>query len=502
MLQYFQDNRTDSAAGHKAAIGAAHLIGIGGAGMQALAAVLLGRGWRVTGSDLRPQSTVELAGSSVRIFSGHAAGHVPSDTTLVIYSDAVPPDNVERRAAVVRKILLRSYPEMLGELGRGRPTLAVAGTHGKSTVAAMTAAAVVAGGLDPLVVFGAAPVRMEKSSTGSSAIAFGGRAGDGPFVVEACEYRANFLHIQPHTAVLLNIEPDHFDCFHSPAELHAAFRAFVERVPGAGAICGDGLVLYHRACRTSRRIVRGLNCRTQSFGLSPRADWSAQELQTRCGRYRFQVAHRGQPVAQLTLQIPGRHNVLNAIAAIAAATEAGVNPQTAATAITNFRGLRRRLERLGACGGITLLDDYAHHPTAIRATLSTVRRIYPGRRLWCVFQPHQVSRTAALLDELAASLHNADRLAVAEIFRAREPAPESGDVTATDLANAVRQLNSRSGPGDKHCEVCDDHDFSGIQARLLGELRAGDVLTTIGAGDIGQISEFLVQRLRSHRARS
>ena len=344
-MRNLDSNPTGTVAGCNERIGAAHLIGIGGSGMQALAAVLLGRGWRVTGSDLRPESSADLAGCSVRIFAGHAANHVPSDTTLVIYSDAVPPDNVERHTALARKIPLRSYPEMLGELGRGHPTLAIAGTHGKSTVAAMTAAALVAGGLDPLVVFGAAPVRTKKSNPQSSTFPFGGRAGNGPFVVEACEYRANFLRLQPQTAVLLNIEPDHFDCFHSPAELHAAFRAFVERVPGARDVGGDGLVLYNRACHASRRIIRSLHCRTQSFGLDPHADWSAQKLQTRRGRCRFQLAHFGQPLTELTLRIPGRHNVLNAIAAIAAAVEVGVDPQTAATAIAAFPGLTRRLER-------------------------------------------------------------------------------------------------------------------------------------------------------------
>jgi UDP-N-acetylmuramate--alanine ligase len=514
-MSNFENNRSDSHADRRhGAPGTAHLIGIGGAGMQALAAVLLGRGWQVTGSDLRPESAVELAACGARIFAGHSANHLPADATLAIYSDAVPPSNVERQEAHARKIPLRSYPEMLGELGRGRPTLAVAGTHGKSTVTAMTAAALVAGGLDPLVVCGASPVPNGRTTSDSacSTFRFGGRAGDGPLVVEACEYRANFLRIQPQTAVLLNIEPDHFDYFHSLAELHAAFRAFVERVPGAKDIHGDGLVLYNRACRASRRIVRDMNCRTQSFGLSRRADWSARGLQTRRGGHRFQLVHRGRSLAELALPIPGLHNVLNAIAATAAAVEAGVDPQTATTAIAAFPGLRRRLELIGTFGGVTLLDDYAHHPTAVRAALTTVRRMYPGRRLWCVFQPHQASRTAALLDELAASLHNADRLVVAEIYRAREPSPRPGEVTAADLSAAVRnttvrqatvrQTTGRQTADSEDCDVCDEHDFHGIQTRLQNELRDGDVLITIGAGDIGKISEFLVQRLRSHCARS
>jgi UDP-N-acetylmuramate--alanine ligase len=412
-----------------------------------------------------------------RICAGHAAEYLPADASLAIYSDAVPSDNVERRQAAVQRIPLLSYAEMLAELGRHRPTLAIAGTHGKSTVTAMTAAALIAGGFDPTVICGAVP-RGDLT---------GGRAGAGPLLVEACEYRANFLRLSPRIAVVLGIEPDHFDCYKSTAALHEAFARFMTQVPAGGT------VLFQRGCPVARKLARKLTCRRLSFGLSPRADWSAQGLQTRRGCYRFRLVQRGSQLADIALQVPGRHNVVNAIAAMAAAVEAGAPAEVAAAAIGQFRGLRRRLEQRGTVGGVTLIDDYAHHPTAVRAGLATVRRMYPGRRICCVFEPHQASRTVALLDELAASLHNADQLAVAEIYRARESATRPGEVTAADLAAKVRASGG---------EVWHEHDLQDIQQRLERELRPGDVLLTMGAGDIGRITQSLVQRLRAHCAPS
>jgi UDP-N-acetylmuramate--alanine ligase len=456
----------------------AHLIGIAGSGMQSLAAVLSGRGWRISGSDLNPRAADELKRLRATIAAGHAARNVPADAQLVIHSDAVPPENVERRRAAELGIRSRSYPEILADLSRGAKTFAVAGTHGKSTTTAMAAAALVRAGLDPTVICGATPLGCRT----------GGRAGSGSiFLVEACEYRANFLHLQPQTAVVLGVEPDHFDYYHSRGQLNEAFRQFVARVPS------DGLALVNRDCRAARQLPRELSCRTTTFGFRRGADWTAERLQTRHGRYRFWLAERGRPLAEVALQAPGRHNVVNALAAAALASAAGVGPETIAAALSSFRGLRRRLEVVGRRDGVTWIDDYAHHPTEIRATLTTVRSMYPGRRLWCIFQPHQASRTAALLDELAESLHNADKIAVAEIFRAREPSARIGEVTAGDLAAATAKLGG---------DVLDEHDLDRIVAGVAMDLRPGDVLITMGAGDIGKIGQAYVQRLRKDHARS
>jgi UDP-N-acetylmuramate--alanine ligase len=456
----------------------AHLIGIAGSGMQSLAAVVLACGWRVSGSDLNASAAARLSSLGAEIIAGHAARNIPADAHIVIHSDAVPPENVERRRAAALGIRSVSYPEMLAELSRGATTLAVAGTHGKSTTTAMAAAALVRCGLDPTVICGAVPIGCRN----------GGRSGAGNrFLVEACEYRANFLYLRPQVAVVLGIDADHFDYYHSRAQLIDAFRRFVARVPA------DGLLIVNQDCPTARKLARRVDCRVTTFGLRRGADWTAERLQSCRGRYRFWIAERGCPLAEVVSHTPGKHNVTNALAAAALAINAGANPEATAAALSSFRGLERRLEVKGSRGGVTWIDDFAHHPTEIRAALSTVRAMYPGRRLWCIFQPHQASRTAALLDELAASLHNADKIAVAEIYRAREPSARPGEVTAADLAAATARLGG---------DVLDEHYSDRLVADVANDLRPGDMLITMGAGDIGKIGQAIYQRLRKDRARS
>jgi UDP-N-acetylmuramate--alanine ligase len=490
----------------------AHLIGIGGAGMQSLAAVLSAQGWRISGSDVNPNAARESALSEATIHVGHAAANVPRDAGVVIYSDAISAENVERHRAADLGIRLLSYPEMLGEMSRDSTTFAVAGTHGKSTTTAMAAAAMVRAGLDPTVICGATLIGCRSGGRAASVVLQASRlpghlrqrvaAGTAapqllppPFLVEACEYRANFLNLSPHAAAVLGVEMDHFDYYHSREQLFETFERFVARIPR------DGFLVVNNDCATSRALTASALCRISTFGLHPRADWSARHLQTRRGRYRFWLTHCERPLAEVVLQVPGKHNVLNALAAAALATEAGAPPETIAAALSSFRGLKRRLEVVGRRGGVTLIDDYAHHPTEIRATLTTVRQMYPGRRIWCIFQPHQASRTAALLDELAASLHNADKVAVAEIFRSREASARPGEVTAADLLVAI----TAGGTGKRSLpvpDVLERHDFDDIAVGVSSDLRPGDVLITMGAGDIGKIGQTIHQRLRKDRARS
>jgi UDP-N-acetylmuramate--alanine ligase len=303
------------------------------------------------------------------------------------------------------------------------------------------------------------------------------------------------LHLTPHAAVVLGVEMDHFDYYRSQDHLTETFERFVARIPR------DGLLVVNNDCPTSQALTRSAVCRVSTFGLRGGADWTVRRLQTRRGRYRFWLTNRERPLAEVALKVPGKHNVLNALAAAALAAEAGAPPETIAAAFSSFRGLKRRLEIVRKRGGVTLIDDYAHHPTEIRATLATVRRMYPGQRIWCIFQPHQVSRTAALLDELAASLHNADKIAVAEIFRAREANARPGEVTAADLLAAI----TAGGAGKRSLpvpEVLERHDLDEIVVQVTTDLRPGDVLITMGAGDIGKIGQTIHQRLRKDRARS
>ena len=454
----------------------AHLIGIAGAGMQALAEVMLGRGWRLSGSDLSPQGAAWLSEAGVPVYAGHLAGQVPANARLVVHSDAVPADNPERRRATELGLEQLSYPAALGRLMAGRTGLAVAGTHGKSTTTALAGEILAAAGQKPTVVGGAAPLGRRS----------GGRHGTGESVlVEACEYRENFLHLAPRVVVLLGIEHDHFDCFPAFGEVEAAFARFVERVPR------DGLVLAHAGCPATLRVVRQARCRVATFGLGAAADWRAERLRAARGRYAFEIVRRGRRVADAKLSIPGRHNAVNALAAAALAGELGVEGAAISRALAQFAGLRRRQETLGSWREIVLLDDYAHHPTEISATLKTVRERFPGRRIWCIFQPHQVSRTRALLDEFAASLHNADRVAVADIYRAREAPGERAEVTAADLAARLRM---RGG------HALGVHRADQIIEQVGADLVPGDVLITLGAGDIRKVGDAFVERLRTYRA--
>jgi UDP-N-acetylmuramate--alanine ligase len=457
----------------------AHLIGIAGAGMQALASVLAARGWRVSGSDIVPAGTANLTAQGVRIHTGHAAAHLPCDMDLVIYSDAVETNCPERLHAVELGIETLSYPQMLGRLMTGSTGLAVSGTHGKSTTTAMASTILQTAGLDPTVIAGGIP--LDRNNSGS--------AGQRDLVlVEACEYRANFLHLRPRGAVVLGIEPDHFDYYSSPEKLENAFRQFVELVPD------DGFVIARSSCQTTRRVTANLACRLETFGLADEdygksADWQANSLRHEQGRYRFEIMHQGNPIGSVALRVPGRHNVLNALAAGALAWHAGARSEEICRGLDVFLGLKRRLETVISGGEIVLLDDYAHHPTEIRATLATVRLMYPGRRIWCIFQPHQVSRTRHLLDEFAQSLHNADAVLVADIYRAREGGAVPGEVTAADLADRVNAVGGRAAVGL--------HGMDAILEHLLVAVAPGDVVITLGAGDIRKVCDGFADRLRA-----
>lgn len=438
--------------------------------MRSLADVLVGCGWQLSGSDRDIEPALFLESRGVRLYRGHAADCLSPDAELVIASSAVPSENAEIRRAVELGIPVLSYAQMLGRIMAGRRGLAIAGTHGKSTATAMAAELLIAAGKDPTVIHGAVPLE------GAS----GGRAGHGDLVlVEACEYRANFLHLAPEQAVILGIEPDHFDCYANLSELLDAFAQFAQKVPR------HGLLLVRSDCDATRRAISAATARVETFGLEPEADWSATDLAQQEGNYAFRVDFRGKPFCETRLQIPGQHNVLNALAAAALAAHNGLSAAKISHGLTRFRGLRRRLEPLGDFGGITLLDDYAHHPTEITAGLATARQMYPGRRLWCLFQPHQASRTARLLDEMAVSLQNADKVVIAEIFRAREPPPRSGEVTAADLARKLR-----AGGVD----VADVYRAEPIVRLLKSQLRPGDVLMTMGAGDVRKFCNEFIRR--------
>jgi UDP-N-acetylmuramate--alanine ligase len=457
--------------------------------MQSLAAVLLGRGWQITGSDLVPSGASWLSAAGVEI-QPQSEENVSRDVDLLIYSEAIEPQTAERQRATQLGVPQVSYPAMLGRLMAESEGLAVAGTHGKSTTVAMAASILLAAGLDPTVVLGARVVNplqsWNHSKDAAGQISPGGRAGCGKStLVEACEYREHFLQLAPRMAVLLGIEPDHFDCFDSWAELEMAFRRFAARVSA------DGQIIASAACAATRRTLLFAQCRYETFGDEQHADWQAVDVAGRGGYYAFQLRYRGHDFGRMTLRVPGRHQVHNALAAAALSWHAGASVADIHRGLRAFAGLERRIEIRGTWQGVTLIDDYAHHPTELDATIATAREMYPKRRLWCIFQPHQASRTRRLLDEFAASLQNADRVAVAEIFRAREKEALPDEVTAQDLA-------ARATGGRAH--VLKIHRPDDILEHIAAVASPGDVVLTVGAGDIRKVSDGLVERLGRYRA--
>jgi UDP-N-acetylmuramate--alanine ligase len=462
--------------------GRAHLVGICGSGMQGLARLLAGWGWQITGSDaslLEQSLPAGLQDVPVRVVAGHSADHLPVDTDLLVYSAAISESNPERQQARLLAVPQFSYAEVVGQCLRARQGVCISGTHGKSTTSAMVACLLEHAGWNPSALFGAPLVSNGLSSW----------AGTGElFVVESCEFQRSFLQYAPHSAVILNIEPDHFDCFATEDELVTAFGDFAQ------SVSANGFLLVRSDDPNTMRAAQRGRAELLTFGLSADADWWATDLKTTRQGTRFRVFRRGRFVTEVNLTIPGRHNVLNALAAGAMGCELGVPVRDVRLALEQFRGVRRRFEQLDAWRGATRIDDYAHHPTAVEATLRAARDQFGSRRLFCLFEPHQISRTRPMIDRFAESLRLADRVAIAPVFTARESASaETALAVSTDLARRLSRLGTlaEAVPSLDHLiQLVDD------------ELLPGDVLLTLGAGDIHRVQHAITRRvLRDPAAR-
>jgi len=457
---------------------AAHLVGICGTGMKALAELLTDLKWQVTGSDLQKTGPTldAMRRRGLRIHSGHNDKFLPQDADVLVYSPAVNANNPERKRAEALGVTQMSYSQMLGYLMRDQTGVSIAGTHGKSTTTAMTAWIAETAGLAPSVIVGA-----ELCDLGRS-----GWAGLGdPFVVESCEYQQSFLDLTPKHAAILGIEPDHFDCYENLDATIAAFAAFASRV------APDGSLLLPLDCDAAKQCAERSSAVVETFSLTdPAADWWITDARPAGGATRYRVFHQGLYYSEVVLQLPGPHNAHNAVAAIALSHRLGVSPAEVRDALVEFHGIRRRFECVGSWRGVTLIDDYAHHPTAVAATLETARREFGDRRIWCAFQPHQTSRTQALLNEFAHSFAAADEILIAPTFAAREMATTSEDPSAAVLAEQV----SETGCSARWCGSLDR-----VIATLEDEVRPGDVLITMGAGDIDQVHHEFTRRLqRNH----
>jgi len=445
-----------------------HFVGIGGAGMSGIAEVLLNLGYRVTGSDLAQNAaTRSLAALGAKVFVGHQARNIDGADAVVV-SSAVKADNAEVEAARARRIPLVPRALMLAELMRLKSGIAIAGTHGKTTTTSLVASVLAEGGLDPTFVIGGL-----LNAAGSNA-----RLGAGDFiVVEADESDASFLHLQPVIAVVTNIDADHMGTYeHDFGRLKQAFVQFLQNLPfyGAAILCLDD--------PNVRAILPLVSKPVLAYGTAPDAAIRAEAIEHRGGRMHFRALRAGGKPLEVTLNLPGQHNVLNALAAIAVAGELGVADGALVKALAEFRGVGRRFQVYGdvaAEGGgrFTLIDDYGHHPAEMAATLAAARGAFPGRRIVLAFQPHRYSRTRDLFEDFVRVLSTPDALLLADVYPAGEAPIVAAD--GRSLARAVRVAGK--------VEPVFVEDVATLPAAIRRVARDGDVVLVMGAGSIGNV---------------
>jgi UDP-N-acetylmuramate--alanine ligase len=448
-----------------------HFVGIGGAGLSAIARVLMERGAEVSGSDLVLSPVAEaLARDGARVFTGHRAENV-NGAEVVIVSSAVAAANVEVQAARASGIPVLKRPEFLGQMMDGQLGVAVAGTHGKTTTTAMIASILLEAGRDPTFIVGGVIAGLETNA----------RAGKGsPFVIEADEYDRTFLSLKPEVAVVTIVEHDHPDCYPTFDDFRAAFEEFAALVPRDGllAVGWDDSVARELG---ERRRAGGLP--VAFFGLDEGAEWRAEEVRPNfAGGVDFLATCAGQVLGLVRLRLPGAHNASNAMAALTVADFLGVPFRVARAALTEFRGVGRRFEVKGEADGVIVVDDYAHHPTEIRATLQAARDRYPDKSLWAVWQPHTYSRTKTLLGDFAQAFDVADHVIVLPIYAAREM--DTLGVSSADVLATMRHPDARCAGSLDEALVW-----------LATEVRPGDVVLTLGAGDEYKVGEWLLEVL-------
>lgn len=447
-----------------------YFIGIGGISMSGLAEILLSEGFTVSGSDWnRSPLTEQLEAQGARINYGkpQKAENITDDVDLVVYTAAVHNDNPEFAQVLRKKIPALTRAQFLGQLMRNYKTpIAISGTHGKTTTTSMVSEILLHADTDPTLSIGG----ILKSIHGNIRV---GRSG--LFVTEACEYTNSFLSFFPKIGLILNIEEDHLDFFKNIDDIRASFRRFAQLIPS------DGTLIISAEIANYHEITEGLACRVITFGMTPDADYYPSDITyNEFADATFRLHRFGAAGESVSLGIPGEHNILNALAALALSDLLGIAPQKAGEALHTFHGTVRRFEYKGIVNGITIIDDYAHHPTEITATLKAAQN-YPHRTLWCVFQPHTYSRTKAFLDDFARALSLADKVILADIYAARET--DTLGISSADIRDRIQKEG-------KDCFYF--HTFDEIEKFILENCINGDLLITMGAGDVVNIGENLL----------
>jgi UDP-N-acetylmuramate--alanine ligase len=461
-----------------------HFVGIGGIGMSGIAEVLLNLGYQISGSDLKHSTVTErLATLGASIFEGHAAANI-AGADVVVTSSAISVDNPEVAEARRLHVPVIQRAEMLAELMRLKYGIAIAGMHGKTTTTSMVAAVLAAGGLDPTVVVGG-----RVDAMGSNA-----RLGKSQYLVaEADESDRSFLKLSPILSVVTNIDREHMDCYRDMRDVRRTFLEFMERVPFYGTVvgCNDDAVLRRLLPRVHRRVTTYGTSQGSDFliAIAPQGK-SSPNFEERGPLSRFRVTYKDKDLGEFTLRVPGAHNILNATAAIAVGAALDIPVEHIRAALDGFRGVDRRFQLKGKVAGVSIIDDYGHHPTEIRATLAAARQC-GFRRVHVIFQPHRFTRTRDLMDEFATAFSDADTLCLLDIYPASEKPIEG--VTADALANRIAGAGNRS--------VTYARSTSDAVASVAALAQPGDMVLTLGAGSVSQLGPKILEKLETVASR-
>ena len=451
-----------------------HCIGIGGIGLSAIAEIFLNRGYRISGSDMKESEiTDKLIERGAAVYLGHRAKNI-AGADLVVYSSAVSQDNPEIVAAMETGVPTASRAEVLGALMKEYETsIAIAGTHGKTTTTSMISLILENYGKDPTILVGG----NLQEINGNVKI-----GNSGYFVTEACEYMDSFLNLNPKIEIILNIDSDHLDYFKDIEHIARSFEEFANLVPE------DGTVIAFDANPFVNSIIAKLKSRVVTFGFSERSDFYASDIEFNSfGMPSFKLHHGGEVLCTIQLSIPGEHNIANALAAFACCFGLGVPVGSIVSTLESYTGTQRRFDVIGITqNGITIVDDYAHHPTEIKATLKAAGNV-PHKDLWCLFQPHTYTRTLALFDEFAESFDAADKIVMAEIYAAREK--NIYKISSKELVNEIKRAQPEK-------DVYYFGNFEEIANFVINNAQSGDLVITMGAGDIYKVAEIILEKDR------